>query len=708
MNSDRQSDPAQATNVLFLTVVTLSVSLLITAAVWWFARFSEEENAHVYFQSASEDVRSAIAQRMRAYEMVLRGGVGLFNASTKVTRQDWNHYVASLNIEEYFPGIQGVGYAERIAPTDLSRHIQSIRAEGFPDYEVKPPGQRDEYTAIKFLEPFDARNRRAFGFDMFSEPTRHRAMAQARDTGKVAVSGKVKLKQETSKDVQSGFLMYVPRYAVGMPLDTIEQRRAALRGYVYSPFRIKNLMRGILGRDQSQLELAIYDGTVVAPETLMYRSNESVSATNTDSTPLFVSTHSVDVQGHTWTLVLSTTPDFAARVDSTKHRIVAAAGLTISILFAAFVWALSSRRTRAVVLARTMTATLREREAFIRAVVDNAADGIITFDESGVIHSFNRAAQQIFGYSVEQARELSVHDLLVDAQGMLHGLAGDAATAFDAEGCEVTGLRSGGLPIPLELSVSEIMHEQGRIFAAIVRDITKRKEVDRLKDEFVSTVSHELRTPLTSIRASLALVVSENMVALPGQIKELLNIAHRNSERLLNLINDLLDVEKIQSGAIEFVMAKHEMLPLVEQVVEANQSYAQQFGVQYRITERLPGLRVTVDAGRLTQILANLLSNAAKFSHPGAEVEIAMRQGDGVLTIAVTDYGKGIAEDFQDKIFGKFCQADGSDTRQKGGTGLGLNIARSLAEGMHCQLSFESKQDQGTTFNLTLPLAATR
>ncbi|MDP1703778.1 MAG: CHASE domain-containing protein, partial [Sulfurimicrobium sp.] len=214
----------------------------------------------------TERTREAVQVRMHAYEQVLRGGIGLFNASEHVSRQTWHDYVSSLNINENFPGIQGIGFSQYILPDELQRHIERIRSEGFPEYTVKPAGKRPEYTSIIYLEPFDARNQRAFGFDMLSEATRHAAMARARDTGHTAVSGKVILKQETSKDIQSGFLMYLPLYRKGVNLDSVEQRQNALLGYVYSPFRMTNLMRGILGQEEKSfdIDLEIYDGTEIS------------------------------------------------------------------------------------------------------------------------------------------------------------------------------------------------------------------------------------------------------------------------------------------------------------------------------------------------------------------------------------------------------------------------------------------------------------
>lgn len=238
---------------------------------------------------------------------------------------------------------------------------------------------------------------------------------------------------------------------------------------------------------------------------------------------------------------------------------------------------------------------------------------------------------------------------------------------------------------------------------AIVRDIGERKKVERLKNEFVSTVSHELRTPLTSIRGSLGLLIGGVAGALPTEAQELIDIAYKNSERLIVLINDILDIEKIESGKMTFALKPVELMPLVEQAIAANRAYAEQFNVSLQLSETLPGVKVNVDSQRLIQVLTNLLSNAAKFSPPGETVEISVTRHDRGVRISVRDRGAGIPEEFRDRIFQKFAQADSSDARQKGGTGLGLSIARAIVERLQGEISFETEVNVGTTFRCDLP-----
>jgi PAS domain S-box-containing protein len=243
--------------------------------------------------------------------------------------------------------------------------------------------------------------------------------------------------------------------------------------------------------------------------------------------------------------------------------------------------------------------------------------------------------------------------------------------------------------------------ERGLMYA-VVRDVNERKKLERMKDDFVSIVSHELRTPLTSIHGSLALILGGVAGEPPEKVRALTEIAARNSERLVRLVNDILDIEKIESGTMIFRPVRIELMPLVEQAVDHNRAYAHQYDVELRIVAEEEA-RVWADPDRLQQVLANLLSNAAKHSPRGGVVEIGVRRDDGRVRVSVTDHGRGIPPEFQHRIFEKFAQADTTSTRQKGGTGLGLSISKAIVERHGGRLWFETAPGAGTTFSFELP-----
>jgi signal transduction histidine kinase/DNA-binding response OmpR family regulator len=230
------------------------------------------------------------------------------------------------------------------------------------------------------------------------------------------------------------------------------------------------------------------------------------------------------------------------------------------------------------------------------------------------------------------------------------------------------------------------------------------ESANRVKSEFLSTVSHELRTPLTAIGGSLGLLVGGVFGEMPAQADQMLQIANKNCQRLSYLINDLLDMEKLVAGKLNFDMQPYELMALVRQALIDNETYAGQFQVSYEVSQSADNAWVLVDAQRLQQVMANLLSNAAKFSPAGSKVRISVWQSQRGVVVEVRDQGSGISPDFHDRIFQRFSQGDASDTRQKGGTGLGLAITRELVERMGGHIGFESMPDRGTCFYFELPL----
>ena len=240
--------------------------------------------------------------------------------------------------------------------------------------------------------------------------------------------------------------------------------------------------------------------------------------------------------------------------------------------------------------------------------------------------------------------------------------------------------------------------------AALSQAMQEAERANRVKSEFLSTVSHELRTPLTAIAGSIGLMSGGALGALPPAIQGMLDIAQKNSQRLTFLINDLLDMEKLLAGKLHFDMVGQELMPLVAQSLADNQAYAGQYGVRYVLARRLDGVSVEVDAQRLQQVMANLLSNAAKFSPPNGVVSVEVGIHKGKVRVSISDQGSGVPPEFQSRIFQKFSQADASDTRQKGGTGLGLAITRELVERMDGEVGFVSEPGQGACFYFDLPL----
>ena len=353
-------------------------------------------------------------------------------------------------------------------------------------------------------------------------------------------------------------------------------------------------------------------------------------------------------------------------------------------------------------------AEIHDSESRVRAILDTVLDGIITIDHLGTVETFNPAAANIFEYTPDEVIGRNIRLLMPEPyhsehDGYLQNYLKTSNARIIGIGREVVGQRKDGSTFPMELAVSEMAVSGKRMFTGIVRDISERKQAEKQKQEFISTVSHELRTPLTSIKGALGLIRTGATGDVPDKLKKMLDIAYNNSDRLIRLINDILDVEKIEAGKMEFKLESLDLGLMLDEVLDANRGYGDEHNVRFVLTNDTKGALVSGDQGRLMQVMANLLSNAAKFSPEGSSVDIMLSADNAGFRVAVRDHGPGIADDFKDKIFSKFSQADSSDTRSMGGTGLGLNITKAIVEHHGGEIGFESKIDEGSTFYFTLP-----
>lgn len=348
----------------------------------------------------------------------------------------------------------------------------------------------------------------------------------------------------------------------------------------------------------------------------------------------------------------------------------------------------------------------KNNERRISTILDNVQDGIVTISENCVIESCNPAIANIFGYSFEEIIGSALDLLLPHSCSCQDKKCNSEKRALQETfkyGADIKGRRKDGSAFPVEIDIKKIDFDNKSIVLMVIRDITQRKEFDRMKNEFVSTVSHELRTPLTSIKGSLGLITSGVFGVFPEKVNELLNIANNNCTRLTNLINDILDLEKIKAGKMEFKYEELEINSILEQSIVLNQSYADQFGMKVKMIKPDEEYFIKADKNRLLQVISNLFSNAVKFSKPGGEVTITSENINGKIKVSFIDKGVGIPEDSKHKIFKSFSQVDSSDSRSKGGSGLGLSICKLIIEKMDGEIDFDSVAGEGSTFFFIMP-----
>ena len=366
--------------------IILLIALLFTAYGAIAARQVAENHAIDNFANACDKMTLKVKERLNAYAVILKGGAGLFEASDSVSRQEWRNYTIKLNAQQSVPGVQGIGFAQIITPNQLTAHTEATRREGFTDYTVHPVGQRDLYTSIIYLEPFSGRNLRAFGFDMWSEPVRRAAMTQARDTGQVTLSGKVKLVQETKQDIQAGVLMYAPVYQRNAPIDTLEQRRAAIIGWAYSPYRMIDLTLGIIevanNPEFQPIDLHIFDGNQASAANMLFDKTYHDPADNS----LLYQQRRIHFNGKEWLLTFDSR-DALYQADYAQMWLILLTGMVISGLLFGLMLSVINTRSNAERLAAQQTqeimrgkALLEDSEFRWRFALEGSGDGVWDWD----------------------------------------------------------------------------------------------------------------------------------------------------------------------------------------------------------------------------------------------------------------------------------------------------------------------------------------
>jgi signal transduction histidine kinase len=343
-----------------------------------------------------------------------------------------------------------------------------------------------------------------------------------------------------------------------------------------------------------------------------------------------------------------------------------------------------------------------------RDIHDNILDPVLTLDADGTVAELNRAALAlrrqdgqplVVGTPCEGVFGLALPDLLARRECRVHGASGQ--------------------PYPAELGLSEWRDEGTVHYTVVLRDLTERRQIERMKDEFLATVSHELRTPLTSVMGALGLIAGGATGALPAAARPLAEVARRNGERLGRLIDDILDLTKLEGDRMALHLRPQPVRPLLREALAANRGYAARSGVTLQLdpptdttettgttdTTDAPEPEVALDADRFLQVMANLLSNAIRHSPAGETVRVALQRDRGGLRITVRDRGPGIAPAFRHRLFEKFSQADGTDRRAQGGTGLGLYITRMLVERMGGRIAVDPPDGDGAALSVWFALA---
>jgi len=714
-------------------------ALIVTYTVAGNAQRAAADELAGNFNFRARDLAGSIDRRMDVYEEVLLATSGFLRGSVDVGRAEFAEYYGQLRLNDRFPGIEALGIAAIVPSGRLAAHVAAMRAAGFPDYAITPPGERPVLTSITRIEPFSGRNLRAFGYDMFSEPARRAAMEAARDTGQATATGKVVLVQEGGRGEQAGFLMYVPVYRAGLPHDTVAARRATIVGWVYAPFRMHDLMQGLGGEHADDLQVEIYDGLGPTPDALLYRS---AAAQPAGRRPLLSYQTTVDNAGRAWTVVVHSTPRLEATLDRRTTVAIALTGIGLGVLLALVVWLLASERRRALQLAQGMTVELRasrdridaERER-VRLILQTAYDAFIAIAPDGRITDWNLQACKLFGWREDEAIGRNALDLLLPEperapwRACLDEFARTGACERLAGPTEAEALTRDGHAIPVEIAITALATRQGYGVTAFVRDIRPRKETAerehqrqlRLEEARAALLRSQKLEAVGKLTGGVAHDFNNILHIISANVQLMLRSEDNGRKRLLNILDAVERGKKLAAQLLAFARRQplHPSVVNLAQLIERMDTLLHRAaGDSVAIDMAIPPdlWNVLVDPNQLENVLLNLVINARDAMDAAGQVTIRLanltvdpadqlaypgiRPGEFV-TIAVSDTGAGMPPDVMERAFEPFFT-----TKPEGkGTGLGLSMAHGFVKQSGGHIRLASKPDAGTTVTIYLPRA---
>jgi PAS domain S-box-containing protein len=372
--------------------IILVVGLVITILASLFMKSNMDRNAEREFTHECREIQLAVSERLDGQALILKSIAAFIETSENLSLQKWAGFSRYMAIEKELKGVQGLGFSLLIPPKDLSQHIRSKRLEGFPEYIISPEGTRTIYSSIIYMEPFSGRNQRVFGYDMFSEPSMQPAMERARDNNVAALSGKASMFQDANVDGQSGILMYFPVYRKGLPIGSVEQRRTALYGWVFTPCQMNEWMQGILREinlmEAMKLDFRIYDGSQPSPQNLLYECTPPGLQKNLTDVR-FIHQVPFIFNGHRWTMLFTKTGSGFFSAEYSKIWIIAGSGFVITVLLFYLIRALLIIRTEAEKIAEILTTDLKKSKKFTTDIINSLPSHIAVLDTDGNIVSVN-------------------------------------------------------------------------------------------------------------------------------------------------------------------------------------------------------------------------------------------------------------------------------------------------------------------------------
>lgn len=684
---------------LFL-VISLALTIFVSLFFFNIVETRQDEK----LSRTTEIVYRSIKSRVDIYERALLHISAYFLNHPNITREEYKNYIKALNVEDFFPEIQGFGFTKKIAHQELKKYEESVRKEGFKTFKVWPETPREYYFSIHFLEPFDWRNKRAFGFDMFTQEDRRETMLKAITESHAVISHQVTLVQETTKNTQPGFLVYLPLF--DHKIKSSDRSLENLIGFIYAPFRSYDFFNNIL-ENESRLKsynISIYDGDSLDEKNLLYSNFKNSNHSD------HYRTRSIKLLGHKW--IIKTSYPTSSYFSFER---------SLPIIFLIFGCAFSSLVYLFLVSIKNHARDIELSLARFNALFTNLSEGLIFLSADGEVQLINNEANKILDLSPEEnlSQRFNYYKDGFDFE-FLDGtpldlchkpitkvLNGDKYTDYEL----IMIRKKDNSRIPISFSGTPILNKNRKIIFAVImmKNITEKienelrlKEAISSRDEFISISSHELKTPLTSLKLITQLFKKKIIKQPPTQdsIINFLDDTDNQITRLTRLVDDILDISRLRSN--KFLLSKKDanFSEIVSNIF--NQLKPQFLVAGYPEPTLIcpKTIQGSWDPLRIEQVISNLLTNAIRYGK-GKPVTVTVNESNYHVTLCVQDNGEGISEDKQELIFERFERV-GNDSETMG-LGLGLFLSQSIVKAHGGRIWVESEINKGSKFFVSLP-----
>ncbi len=697
----------------------LAGGLIVSVLGFQITRNLEEKTIYISQQRATALFADALHERMELSISILIAIRGLFLASERVSSDEFGVFTQAYL--QAHPELQALEWVPRILPGERIPFEQQASEDTSTSFQITEQdsegqliraSQRNQYFPVVFIQPLKG-NEKVLGFDLGSNQTRLESIKAAAKNGQAIATPAIKLVQDSHKNNQqsSGVLLFLPVYQTQDAARSVSN----LRGLVLGVFRVERLFNLSLEglAELKGLDLTLADATDPIEATYLAGSPEALVEEHS-----WVAHYPIDVAGRTWRVTTRANRDYIDNRRTPLPDTVLITGFLLTTVLSFYLWSLVRRERQVRKLVDERTLELNASRKRMSVILENAADAVITIDGHGIVQLFNPAAENMFCYSADEVIGRNVNMLMPEPYHAEHDqyLANYHTTgqkSIIGIGREVVAQRKDGSTLPVHLSVGDATTDENRLYVGVLVDLTLRKaheqalvtakeaaeQASRQKSSFLNMMSHELRTPLTVILGYLPLLQNSAQMPEPEMIANIANDMDQSGRHLLEIINDLLDISKIEAGQMLLKPEKIDVRQTVTQVLNEFTPLAQEKGLSL-IADIQAGSFV-LDPMRFRQILINLVGNALKFTEQG-QIDVQGEIKGSVLSMRVCDTGAGIPAEDLPQLFDAFYQVDSTRTRKQGGSGLGLAITKRLIALQNGSIEVESEVGKGTVFSFTI------